>query len=785
MLVTKLTITVFTQLLLISIANGQGRICGTLTDGETGEFLEAANIHIEGTYRGTITNREGAFEIRLNTFPANLIFRYIGYVTETVVIESLPDELLHVQLTPATFEMEELVVTDEDPALRIMREVIRRKILWRANLNNYAADAYSRNTLENDTSIVSITESISNVYWDTEKGSREVITSNSQTSNMDLEGNFAASSYMANFYNDDIDIAGFDIVGVTHPDALKFYNFELEGYNSLDDQQVYRISVEPGRDLQPLFEGNIAVLGGEYALLEVDLKPNEVVRFPPPIRDFDVSFQQQFSNFGEEFWLPVDMRMQGSITISMPGLRFPAMNIHQVTRISDYKVNTTLPDSVYESKEWLQVDSLSVAGGTIEVQDRVPLSMEEEEAYETIDSTMTLEKAFQPKGALARQFNTDESEGGVNLDFLPAGLAPQMWYNRVDALHAGLQYSRIVGEYFSGKITAGYNTGYEDYSYSAVAEARDPSGSGFFAEGGYRNQNIPRQHSYLYPRVMTTTHMLIAGGDDYFDYYQTKGWFAYIGRRISQINTRFKMGWNHESHYSLEKKTNYSFVGGYIQRENPPIGEGLLRSITLQAAYGDDVPIISAMGSQGMTVDIEHANDGWMDGDFSFTKYSVNIDWRFPTFLKRRMFPNVLDVRLNASTSTGELPVQRYGSIDGRLGSYLPFGGFKASAGIPYEGEHHAVLFWEHNFRTVPFEILGLRGFADRGLSMILHGASGKTWISEKHLLELEQYLKPTKSIHHEAGISVNNIFSVLRIDTGLRLDKPGYYIGFGIARIF
>ena len=56
----------------------------------------------------------------------------------------------------------------------------------------------------------------------------------------------------------------------------------------------------------------------------------------------------------------------------------------------------------------------------------------------------------------------------------------------------------------------------------------------------------------------------------------------------------------------------------------------------------------------------------------------------------------------------------RVRTVDGSLGFFRPFGGLRTLDGYPYEGEKYLGLFWEHNFRTVPFEILGLRGLARR-----------------------------------------------------------------------
>jgi hypothetical protein len=45
--------------------------------------------------------------------------------------------------------------------------------------------------------------------------------STTQTSNIAEGQNFAGVSYLPNFYDDDIMIAGYRMVGITHPDALR------------------------------------------------------------------------------------------------------------------------------------------------------------------------------------------------------------------------------------------------------------------------------------------------------------------------------------------------------------------------------------------------------------------------------------------------------------------------------------------------------------------------------------------------------------------------------------
>ena len=48
------------------------------------------------------------------------------------------------------------------------------------------------------------------------------------------------------------------------------------------------------------------------------------------------------------------------------------------------------------------------------------------------------------------------------------------------------------------------------------------------------------------------------------------------------------------------------------------------------------------------------------------------------------------------------------GVIDVSLGYFTPFGGFKSKRYLPYEGSSYLALHAEHNFRSTPFEVIGI-----------------------------------------------------------------------------
>lgn len=765
---------------------------GTVTDALTGEALPAATVQVEGTLRGTITNTDGVYELTLNTLPATLVVRYIGYRSHQVPVSEAGAGPYNAALQPATYALDIVEVTGEDPALNIMRKVIAQKQRWRAALETWKAEAYNRFTYENDTGIVAIAESISEAFWDRERGLREVAKGTRKTANLNFEDLLPAAFFMQNLYDDDIELAGYTFVGPTHPDALKHYHFKLEGYRYRDDQLVYDISLRPKSKLQSAFNGTVAVLDEAYALLEVDLVPNESFMFPVPIQGFEIAYQQQFSNFGQDFWLPVDFRSNGTIRIGMAGLHIPPITFHQVTQLSAYTVNVPLPDSLYAKDDILTVDSAAVKADTaFAARDLVPLSARESQAYGTIDSTMTLDKAYKPTGFLARFIESDNDDEGASVGAggrrrsLGLDLRPNVWFNRVDGAHWGGRVAVPLGGHLRLYGESGYATGPNTWSYGGGATLRWGRNKRGHAALTYRDNTDSR--TPVTDGDLTRASLLpLLGDTDYFDYYRNARWRATLGYRIRRLNTALTLGVQQEDHTALVKTTDYDlFARSFVQRLNPPIEEGRLRALTLALETGGE--FVPVAGNRRAMLSVEYAPAG-LAGDFAFTRFKGVLDWRFNTFFKRRLIPNTLDLRLIGFTSGGALPLQRFGFLSARTIGFSNFGTFKSLDDRPYEGQHHLALFWEYNFRTVPFEILGLRTLAQKGVYLSLHGGHGRTWIDAARLAELRTIFEPVyqDQFHHEVGLSVHNLFGFpIRLDLTQRLDEKGFFIGFGAARVF
>ena len=84
------------------------RLTGTITDATTGETLPGVNIKIEGTQKGTTTNRRGIYHLSVSGSDT-LLFSYIGYQSQSIPVNG--KQVINVSLSQTTSQLNQVVVT--------------------------------------------------------------------------------------------------------------------------------------------------------------------------------------------------------------------------------------------------------------------------------------------------------------------------------------------------------------------------------------------------------------------------------------------------------------------------------------------------------------------------------------------------------------------------------------------------------------------------------------------------------------------------------------------------
>jgi len=326
-------------ILLIFISNSLfSQVIGTVTD--TGDqLLPYVNIYTEDGLKGTTTNEEGAYELKL-TQPGNytLIFQFLGYesLRKQVKIESFPYKL-DVKLTPEITNLEEVTVNaDENPADKIIRNAIddRRKNL--AKIEQYTADYYSRGLwriknapekilgqeigdlgggLDSTRSgIVYLSETISEITYKAPDDFKEKILASKVSGN---DNGFSLNSAQESdftFYRNTVDINS-KIVSPIADYAFNYYDYILEGV-FYDDagHLINKIQVIPKRAKDRVFFGTIYIVEDSWEIYGVELKTTgEALQFTPiEVLTFTQNFKYSDAN---KFWIKISQTVDFSFAM--------------------------------------------------------------------------------------------------------------------------------------------------------------------------------------------------------------------------------------------------------------------------------------------------------------------------------------------------------------------------------------------------------------------------------------------------------------------------------------
>ena len=856
----------------------QTSIRGQVRDDDTGKPLPGATIEIEGTERGVVAGEEGRFVLPVEELPMTIEVRHVGFDPQKRTIFVAGKRSVEVRLTPVVYEMEGVVVDYQDPAVRAMREVIRRKRDWWLHLESHTAEVYTRQTLFSDNDIVGIRETVARVYSDWRQGTREMVQAKRYTSNVP-EGlrDFSASDYAANLYADEVEILGNRVMGVTHPKALRNYLFQLLEEEERKDGRHLSIAVTPREGLTYGFAGRLLVREEDFALVEVNLKVVPPVQSPifQTEQGIGISFEQEFRHVEPGAYLPVVLRYemegrfgssamgeevkrqggvptsqsqpQGGVTFSQLGeqlgrFRTPRARLRGLTLWSGQRAGVELPELFFLDGEKLQVEKR--AEQKIELLepywDEVPHSLREESAYAQLRRRPrplgTARALFELYGkrVVRREMAPHEIDplaedsavrdevvtaviegatgvgvGGLaNKRFVPK-FGYELWFNRVDGAHMGLKGKSVLSERLAIYTKGGYNEGSEKKFYGAGFRQAWGSEKSGFAGLNYQASTRTRYPSESYSLAFNSLPMLLSL-DDYFDYYWSRRFAAEVGYRFGKAKSTVRASFHHEEHRSLAKSTDFDIACGYQnkngriyellcedrddpQRENPTVEEGRLRSFDLIFNWGGKYRPFGRRSQKRVELEMEHSGD-WMGSDFDFTRYRLSFDWHTDALVRRLGLGETIHLHGLAGTASGELPIQRYGSLDASTWIFQPFGTFRSLDGRPYEGEKYAGLFWEVDLGGDLFKRLRLDGLARRGMELTVHGASGRTWvgwegrgrfgyapIGREGRDWLLYPLRVPDGFHHEAGFSF--VLRSLRIDFTRRLDRGEWAIGFSLAR--
>ena len=783
-------------------AQAQFLIRGTVRDAATQESLPSATIFIQaGGGQGTIANAVGYFEIQVTRLPTTLEIRHIGYESSRLVVDIDTPDPLEIALAPVAYQLGELAVTDEDPAYNIMRKVIARKQAQRGRSATYSAEAYTRFMLYSENRLVQVEEQVAR-YFSRGDAIRQLVQARRRQPAGSETFRFASATHVPNFYDDIVEIAGFQLVGPTHPDALDVYTFTLGGFRVQDGRTVYDIYFAPKNRLQTAFVGYAAVQDETYVILETVLRPDPELTQPEPIKAWDALYEQRFAPFGDSVWLPIDFHARGSVEFGRVGVAYPPARYTQVSRLSFHAVDAPIPDSLFARDEILTI--LPYAHRQEHLfrwnPGLVPMTPAELDEVAGMDPRMTLDRAFRPGGLLAQYAalslaeelpsavpEEEKSPGEMLLGRFYEGV--QLGYNRVDGFSLGLKREVALGSRLRIAADAGYGLTLKAPAYGAALTYRfGDTGRSYFPRSAYVTAGLERRRapaagsgSYSTFFNSLTTYV---GWEDYFDYYERRSYFGEIGVTSTALHTTLAFRVSDEDHASVGRtRDNKGWFFGDVQRDNPPILDGAFTLGTVSLNLGATPRPSMRPLDTGLLLEATRPLSA--PGGVAFTRYSATGNLALKTLYPRRRWPNTLHIRLRAQTIEGDVLPQFAGLLDTARQPFAGFGAFKTLHGLPVSARDMAGVFWEHDFSTAVFEWLGLWGMTRLGIGLSVHGAFGKLggdrFGAEPYRLPDPDYMA---GVQREAGLSLTHLFNYpIRVDLTRSGTTGKVYLGVGFVK--
>ncbi len=285
---------------------------GKVIDARTKKPVVFANVYLDGTSIGTVTNSEGEFLLKIpkKVKKETLGVAYLGYRNELISLKNLKATNNVIELEPSPIPIEEVIIRTSDPVELLMTAIKNIKSNY-PNIPEQQIGFY-RETIKQNRNYVEVAEAVLDVYkssyiddFDFDRIKIYKGRKNQDVKKMDtILFKFQGGPKTA-FLLDMVKTPG----NLLYEDMLEYYDFELTGITKINDKESYIIEFDQKTNVEyPLYQGKIyldiktlAIAGVEFKFSEkgIELAGAELVRKKPISMRLDVESGNYLVNYRE------------------------------------------------------------------------------------------------------------------------------------------------------------------------------------------------------------------------------------------------------------------------------------------------------------------------------------------------------------------------------------------------------------------------------------------------------------------------------------------------------
>lgn len=729
------------------------------------EPLAGANIYIDQTNIGTISNREAYYVLKLQLGLNEIVFSFIGYKNDTLTVSAYPDQQIKrdIFLEEYLLEGEAILVFGEsyNDAQEIVWKTIQNKNNYLSSIKNYEYDAYQKTVFKidlpgNQRIIGGLIETHSKGHYEYPDHFQEIVLAKQQSANFSQLTNVFTVGKLPNLLEETIKLDECGIVTPLSNKALDFYEFEMTDTTFFNDRMVFNMTFKPKLSGVPLFSGKMSIIDKDFAVVYCEMEGQD--RVVTQIRK-NIQIRQQFRQYENKFWFPTEMIMTSEVDLDIPGI--PVLYWKQQGLISNYRINLDgyrhdfdsniltyqiLADNERE-KLWREMQS-------------IPLDLEEEQALQHIDSVITNAGLFK-KSILYLLQNFDK--------ILVTGFYDFYHFNRVEGNYFGLGFdSKRKLDEMRLRLNGGYGQEDSKWKYRFWLQNNLFSDKLQLTTQAFnRLAFLDQFYRYNWSDI---TWQSLAVKNDYADYFYESGFRLALNYKLFQhLSSSIEYG--SQQHRNAKNNTNWDpFNRAKSYRPAVQIQDGKINAIEFtilsdNLKYFDFGWIATPDLSQDffdINLSLLYSANEYLSSDYNFERYhlSINSFKQFPPYIH-------FYTRLSAGYLTKDKPLQYYFHLPGAYGSFGNPILFRTVTSDQFIGDRYLVISLENNFKNTFYSLLHLPWLGKSKLDFLIFSNFG--WIRNDYRPDDPSTPLNRRIIKKdpltEIGFSMGNIFTFFRLD--------------------
>lgn len=821
-------------------ASAQQRVLsGRVVDADTKEGLPFSNVYIPGTTLGASTDLDGYYELIIEEPADSIAASALGFEELIKTIALTGDSLqINFFLRSSDFTLEEIVVVaGENPANQIVRNIIKNKAQNRLeSQNTFQYESYAKVEIdlenidedlrnnrwmkpfafvfENIDSTsdekpflpIYLNEILSDVYYVKEENKQREIIRGQRTSglkNQSLIEYIKKIHQPFSIYDDWIYVLEKPFASPFSDAGLFYYEYYIQDSTYINDTWSYKLKFKPKRKQENTFYGDFWVADTTFAIQRVNMRMNPDVNINLVSR---VIIYQEFDTL-QNLWVPVKQKMVVDFTATEGT---PGMIGRRTETLRNYHINERDTQKHFRESE-ADYDQEEVEKDETFWQSarHEPLSENEEAIYVMVDSIKNV-PIYKTYVQVLETIFTGYFETG-NIEFGPyfsiysnnpveghrlrMGVRTTPGFNKTLRLSSFLAYG-FKDEEFKYGADLQWLISKKPRIMLGAAYKKDISlnseNSETFVEGDLFSGTFRRD---LLQKLIRVEEIKV-----YYERFWKKG----FSNRLTMLNRNmdpygkltadgagFNYGFLNGPQDLLDADTTINSTELIFKTRYAP-GENVVEGNYNRVSFGSKNPIIEFQYTLGI--------DGLFGGDYTYHKFDLY-------FRHYVTIPPIgwLSYRFKGGRLLGTVPFLLAEVHPGNEGYVSNRGTFNTMNRYEFASDTYFMVLLEHHFdgyifNKIPFiRKLDLRAVAN--FKAVIGDMSDANKTANLNYIEgfdqvpdYQTYLgfrTPNRTPYMEAGIGIENIFKVFRVEALWRLnyldnpEAPKFVIMGGTAFYF